>query len=227
MGRPFLGGVRVLWQRDQAYYDSEPWRGTWRMDGGVIMNQASHHVDLLIWMMGDVMSVMAAGRTVSHKIETEDTAVAVLKFRGGGMATIQATTCIQPKDLEGSLSIYGEKGSAVIGGFAAYQIDHWQFADEDDWHDDVRQNWSANPKDVFAYSHQEFYKNVLDTLRGGGRALIDGMEGRKTLEVIHAIYESFETGREVFLRFQPQWCRLGADRSETKTFGPGPRGGWL
>ncbi|MBD3335407.1 MAG: gfo/Idh/MocA family oxidoreductase [Candidatus Eisenbacteria bacterium] len=227
LGRPFLGGVRVLWQRDQEYYDSEPWRGTWRMDGGVIMNQASHHVDLLIWLMGDVTSVLASGRTVAHEIETEDTAVAILKFRGGGMATIQATTCVQPRDLEGSLSVFGERGMAEVGGFAADRLRVWEFREDDEWHADVRANWSANPKDVFAYNHKEFYKNVVESLRGGGRALIDGIEGRKTLEVIHAIYESFETGREVALRFQPQWCRLGVDPEEGGARVPGPRGGWL
>jgi predicted dehydrogenase len=225
LGRPFMGGVRVLWQRDQAYYDSEPWRGTWRMDGGVIMNQASHHIDLLVWLMGDVQSVLATASTVAHDIETEDTAVAILKFRDGGMATIQATTCTQPRDLEGGLSIFGEKGMVEIGGFAADTLRLWEFADEDRWHEEVRKEWSTNPKGAFAYNLMEFYKDVLHTLDEGGRTLIDGIEGRRTLEVIHAIYESIETGREVLLRFQPQWCRLGVDPDEAT--GTRPRGGWL
>lgn len=224
LGRPFMGGVRVLWQRSQDYYDSEPWRGTWRMDGGVLMNQASHHIDLLVWLMGDVQSVMATASTVAHEIEAEDTAVAILKFRDGGMATVQATTCMQPRDLEGSLSIFGEKGMVEIGGFAADTLKLWEFKGDDPWHDEVQRDWSSNPKGVFAYNHMEFYRDVLNTLDEGGRALIDGIEGRKTLEVIHAIYESIETGREVLLRFQPQWCRLGVDPQET---GTRPRGGWL
>jgi predicted dehydrogenase len=197
------------------------------MDGGVIMNQASHHVDLLIWLMGDVLSVLATGRTVGHRIETEDTAVAILKFRNGGMATIQATTCMQPRDLEGSLWVFGDKGSAEIAGFAADTLRLWEFQERDPWHDEVRAQWSRNPEGVFAYNHVEFYKDALRTLREGGRALIDGMEGRRTLEVIHAIYESFETGREVFLRFQPLWCRLGVDTEDKGSPGSGPRGGWL
>jgi predicted dehydrogenase len=226
LGRPFLGGVRVLWQRTQAYYDEEPWRGTWRMDGGVVMNQASHHIDLLVWLLGDVLSVLATARTVAHRIETEDTAVAILKFRNGAMATVQATTCVQPRDLEGSLSIFGEKGMVEVGGFAADRLRLWEFSEPDPWHEEVRKAWASNPEGVFAYNHMEFYKDVLQTLRGNGRALIDGIEGRKTLEVIHAIYESIETGREVFLRFQPRRCRLGLDPSEIQD-PQRPHGGWM
>jgi predicted dehydrogenase len=208
LGRVFLGDVRVLWHRDQSYYDAEPWRGTWEMDGGVLTNQASHHIDLLIWMMGDVESVFAKGRTVMHQIEVEDTGVVLVKFRRGGLGVVQATTCAQPRDLEGSLDLYGEKGTIEIGGFAANELRTWSLAAPGAEDERVFEEWGRNPPD-FGYSHREFYLDVVDTIRTNRHALIDGIEGRKSLEVINAIYESMETGREVFLRFEPRRGRLG------------------
>jgi predicted dehydrogenase len=208
MGRIFLGDVQVLWNRDQSYYDAEPWRGTWEMDGGVLTNQASHHIDLLIWMMGDVESVFAKGRTVMHRIEVEDTAVVLVKFRRGGLGVVQASTCIQPKDLEGSLHLYGEKGTIEIGGFSANRLETWKFAEAEEEDERVFEEWGENPPE-FAFNHREFYLDVVRTLESDRHALIDGIEGRKSLEVINAIYESMETGREVFLRFEPRRGRLG------------------
>src|SRR3982074_51488 len=129
-GRLFLATVRVRGCRDQAYYDQDDWRGTWAYDGGVLTNQASHHVDMLEWFFGDVVSVHARAITALVKVETEDTAVATLKFRNGALGIIEATTAVRPKDLEGSLSILGEKGSVEIAGFAVNQIRHWRFVDE-------------------------------------------------------------------------------------------------
>lgn len=208
MGRIFLGGARVLWHRDQRYYDAEPWRGTWAEDGGVVTNQASHHIDLLLWMMGDVVSVFATGARVLHDIETEDTATVLLKFRHGAAATVQATTCMQPRDLEGSIAIFGTGGSVEIGGFAANQLRTWTFTEERPEDATIMEQWGANPAD-FAYNHGEFYKDALQTIASNRRALLDGIEGRRSLEVIHAIYESLETGREVTLRFEPRIRRLG------------------
>lgn len=210
LGHVFLGSVRVLWSRDQAYYDKEPWRGTWAQDGGVLTNQASHHIDLLIWMMGEVDSVFARGRTVAHKIETEDTGVVLLKFRNGGFGVVEATTCTQPKDLEGSLNLYGEGGTVEIGGFAANNLKTWAFREPRPEDETIFEEWGKNP-DEFGYNHREFYLDALEDLRTNRRGLLDGIEGRKSLEVINAIYESMETGREVFLRFEPKECRLGLD----------------
>jgi len=208
MGRLFLGGARVLWHRDQGYYAAEPWRGTWAQDGGVCSNQAAHHIDLLLWFMGDVVSVYATGSRVLHKIETEDTATVLLRFRHGAAATVQATTCTQPRDLEGSISLFGTGGTIEIGGFAADRLRTWAFVEPRPEDETVAREWGANP-DEFAYNHREFYGDVLRALGSGRRALIDGIEGRRSLEVIHAIYESMETGREVALRFEPRRCRLG------------------
>ncbi|MDM7914015.1 MAG: Gfo/Idh/MocA family protein [Candidatus Eisenbacteria bacterium] len=209
LGHLFLGSVRVLWNRSQDYYNEEAWRGTWAQDGGVLTNQASHHIDLLIWMMGEVESVFARSRTVLHRIETEDLGVVMLKFRGGGLGMVEATTCAQPKDLEGSLSLFGEGGTVEIGGFAANELKTWAFCDPKPDDGRIFEEWGKNPPE-FGYNHKMFYLDALDTLDSPRRGLLDGLEGRKSLEVIHAIYESIETGQEVFLRFEPKRCRLGA-----------------
>jgi UDP-N-acetyl-2-amino-2-deoxyglucuronate dehydrogenase len=208
-GRLILGTVRVRWRRDQAYYDQDAWRGTWAYDGGVLTNQASHHIDMLEWFFGDVVSVHARAITALAKIETEDTAVATLKFRNGALGIIEATTATRPTDLEGSLSILGEKGSVEIAGFAMNQIRHWRFVDELASDRDVVEKFSVNPPDVYGFGHQAYYQHVIDCLIHQRSALVDGLEGRKSLELISALYESIETGQEVALRFTPRLSRLG------------------
>lgn len=208
-GKLVLGTVRVRWCRTQEYYDQDDWRGTWAYDGGVLANQASHHLDLLEWMMGQVESVFAKSTTALVDIETEDTAVVVLRFRSGALGVIEATTAARPKDLEGSISILGEKGSAEIGGFAVNEVRTWQFREE--WEEDreVIGRYSVNPPNVYGFGHQAYYEHVVDCISNDGQQLVDGLEGRKSLELISAIYESVETGQEVFLRFRPKKCRLG------------------
>lgn len=209
-GKLILGTVRVRWCRDQSYYDQDSWRGTWAYDGGVLTNQASHHVDMLEWFFGDVLSVHARAITALVDIETEDTAVATLKFRNGALGIIEATTAARPKDLEGSLSILGEKGSVEIAGFAVNQIRHWTFTDELPSDKDVMEKFSVNPPNVYGFGHQAYYQHVIDCLINQRAALVDGLEGRKSLELISALYESIETGQEVALRFTPRLSRLGA-----------------
>ena len=204
-----LGTVRVRWARHQAYYDQDEWRGTWAMDGGVLTNQASHHVDMLEWMMGDVESVFAKSITALANIEAEDTAIVTLKFRNGALGLIEATTATRPKDLEGSISLLGEKGTVVIGGFAVNEMKTWMFEDQLDGDQDVLQKYSVNPPNVYGYGHQAYYEHVVSCLSEGGKNLVDGLEGRKSIELINAIYESIETGEEVFLRFNPNKCKLG------------------
>src|SRR4051794_12817410 len=208
-GRLILGTVRVRWCRDQAYYDHDDWRGTWAFDGGVLTNQASHHVDMLEWFFGDVVSVHARAITALAKIETEDTAVATLKFRNGALGIIEATTATRPKDIEGSLSILGEMGTVEIAGFAVNQIRHWSFVDQLPSDADVIEKFSTNPPDVYGFGHQAYYRHVIDCLVNQRAALVDGLEGRKSLELISALYESIETGEEVALRFTPRLGRLG------------------
>jgi predicted dehydrogenase len=208
-GRLILGTVRVRWCRDQAYYDQDKWRGTWAYDGGVLANQASHHVDMLEWFFGDVVSVHARAATALVKIEAEDTAVATLKFKNGALGIIEATTAVRPTDLEGSLSILGEGGAVEIAGFAVNKIRHWRFSKELDSDRDVVEKFSVNPPNVYGFGHQAYYEHVVKCLNDQGPALVDGLQGRKSLELISALYESIETGKEVSLQFVPQLCRLG------------------
>jgi predicted dehydrogenase len=208
-GKLVLGTVRVRWCRPQSYYDQDAWRGTWAMDGGVLTNQASHHVDLLEWMMGEVDSVFAVTSTALANIEAEDTGVVVLKFRSGALGVIEATTAARPKDLEGSLSLLGEGGTVEIGGFAVNELKQWAFVKAEANDAQVREQYSVNPPDVYGFGHRAYYDHVVDCVRNGARQLVDGLEGRKSLELITAIYESVETGAEVSMRFRPKRCRLG------------------
>ena len=208
-GKLFFASVRVRWCRKQDYYDQASWRGTWSMDGGVLTNQASHHIDLLEWMMGKVDSVYAKGIQAMADIEAEDTAVVVLKFRNGGIGVIEATTAIRPKDLEGSLSVLGERGSVEIGGFAVNKMLHWNFDEPREGDDEVMEKYSVNPPNVYGFGHQAYYDHVVDCITNNKEQLVDGFEGRKSVELISAIYESMETRKEVFLRFKPEKCKLG------------------
>ncbi len=208
-GQLVMGTVRVRWSRDQSYYDQDKWRGTWRYDGGVFANQASHHVDLLMWMMGEVESVYAKAGTYLVKTETEDTGVVMLKFTNGALGVIEATTAVRPKDLEGSISLLGSGGTVEISGFAVNEIRHWNFVDESPEDASVRKNFSVNPPNVYGFGHKTYLDHVVDVLQSGRSALVSGLEGRKSLELLSAIYESIETGREVNMRFRPAKCRLG------------------
>ncbi|MDD3056491.1 MAG: Gfo/Idh/MocA family oxidoreductase [Aliarcobacter sp.] len=208
-GKLVLGTIRVRWCRDQNYYDQAWWRGRWDMDGGVLTNQASHHVDLLEYMMGDVESVFAKSTTALVNIEAEDTAIVTLKFRNGALGIIEATTAVRPKDLEGSISILGETGTVEIGGFAVNKMVHWNFTHKKDGDDEVMEKYSVNPPNVYGFGHQAYYEHVVDSILNNKKHLVDGLVGRKSLELISAIYESIETGKEVFLRFKPTKCKLG------------------
>lgn len=208
-GKLVLGTIRVRWCRDQNYYDQADWRGKWSMDGGVLTNQASHHVDLLEYMMGDVESVFAKSMTALVDIEAEDTAIVTLKFKNGALGIIEATTAVRPKDLEGSISILGETGTVEIGGFAVNKMVHWNFTNELDGDDEVMEKYSVNPPNVYGFGHQAYYEHVVDSILNNKAHLVDGLVGRKSLELVTAIYESIETGKEVFLRFKPTKCKLG------------------
>lgn len=208
-GKPVLGTVRVRWCRPQSYYDQDPWRGTWALDGGVLTNQASHHIDLLEWMMGEVDSVFAKSTTALADIETEDTAVVILKFSSGALGVIEATTATRPADLEGSISILGEKGTVEIGGFAVNEMKVWRFETPKPEDAEVLEKYSVNPPSVYGFGHKAYYEHVIGCIMQDQPHLVDGLEGRRSLELISAIYESIETGREVPMRFVPRQCKLG------------------
>jgi UDP-N-acetyl-2-amino-2-deoxyglucuronate dehydrogenase len=202
-GRLYMASCTVHWARPQEYYDQAPWRGTWEFDGGAFMNQASHYVDLIQWVMGPVESVIAKTATLARRIETEDSGIAILKFRSGALGSIEVTMLAYPRNLEGSLTILGEKGSVKIGGTAVNKIEHWEFADHDD-DDKLVEGANTNPPNVYGLGHQGYYRNVLAVLRGEAKPDTDGRAGRKSLELILGIYESAKTGREVPLPLRAQ-----------------------
>jgi len=208
-GKLVLGTVRVRWCRPQSYYDADGWRGTWAMDGGVLTNQASHHIDMLEWMMGDVDSVYAVSTTRLVDIETEDTAVVTLQFRNGALGIIEATTATRPRDLEGSISILGERGTVEIAGFAVNEMRTWAFTEPLAEDEEVLNRYSVNPPSVYGFGHKAYYDHVVDAILHESGKLVDGLQGRRSLELITAIYESVETGQPVQLRFNPRRCRLG------------------
>lgn len=195
-GKIYLANTTVRWTRPQEYYDQAPWRGTWEFDGGAFMNQASHYVDLMQWLVGPVESVIAKTATLARKIEAEDTGIAVLRFRSGALGCIEVTMLTYPKNLEGSITILGEKGTAKIGGTAVNKVEHWEFADADA-DDALVEASNTNPASVYGFGHEGYYRNVLSVLRGEAVADTDGRGGRKSLELILGIYQSARTGREV------------------------------
>ena len=197
-GRLYLANTTVHWTRPQEYYDQAPWRGTWEFDGGAFMNQASHYVDLIQWLVGPVESVIAKTATLARRIESEDTGVAVLKFRSGALGVIEVTMLTYPRNLEGSFTLLGEKGSVRIGGTAVNRIEHWSFADYDD-DDKLVDSASTNPSSVYGFGHAGYYRNVLAVLRGEAKPETDGREGRKSLELILGIYESSRQGKSITL----------------------------
>jgi UDP-N-acetyl-2-amino-2-deoxyglucuronate dehydrogenase len=208
-GKLVLGAVRVRWCRRQDYYSQAAWRGTWAMDGGVFANQASHHIDLLVSLMGEVLSVSAFAATRLVDIEAEDTGVALLKFSNGALGVIEATTAARPTDLEGSLSILGENGTVEVGGFALNEMTVWRFSESRPEDETILEQYRTNPPDVYGFGHHELLRDVVDSIRTGRPPGVDGREGRKSLEVIAAIYESIETGREVRIPFEQRASRLG------------------
>lgn len=197
-GRLYMVTVNVFWSRPQSYYDSAAWRGTWEFDGGAFMNQASHYIDLLDWLVGPVESVMAYTGTLARDIEVEDTGVAALRWRSGAMGSVNVTMLTHPKNLEGSITVLGEHGSVRIGGVAVNKIEHWEFAEPhamDAGLDDASYQTSS----VYGLGHPLYYDNVIRTLRGECEPETDGREGLKTLELLIAMYLSARDGKRINL----------------------------
>jgi UDP-N-acetyl-2-amino-2-deoxyglucuronate dehydrogenase len=197
-GRIYLVTLNVMWNRPQAYYDSARWRGTWEFDGGAFMNQASHYIDLLDWLVGPVESVHAYTATLARHIEVEDTGVANIKWRSGALGSLNVTMLTHERNYEGSLTIIGEKGTVRLGGMAVNQIEDWEFA-EPDPDDKLVEQASYETTSVYGHGHPLYYDNVINTLRGQAEAETDGREGLKSLELIIALYLSARDGRRVAL----------------------------
>jgi UDP-N-acetyl-2-amino-2-deoxyglucuronate dehydrogenase len=197
-GRIYMVNINVFWSRPQSYYDSAKWRGTWEFDGGAFMNQASHYVDLLDWLVGPVESVQAYTATLAREIEVEDTGVTCVRWRTGALGSVNVTMLTYPKNLEGSITVIGEKGTVRIGGVAVNEIQQWEFS-ESDTDDEAVKNASYQTTSVYGFGHAAYYRNVICVLRGEAEAETDGREGLRSLEVLIAIYRSARDGRRVSL----------------------------
>ena len=197
-GRIFMVNVNVFWSRPQSYYDSAAWRGTWEFDGGAFMNQASHYVDLLDWLIGPVESLQAYTATLARNIEVEDTGVVSIRWRAGALGSMNVTMLTFPKNLEGSVTILGENGSVRLGGVAVNQLEHWEFA-EPDPDDELVKQASYDTTSVYGFGHPLYYDNVINSLRGEAVPETDGREGLKSLEILIAIYLSARDSRRVAL----------------------------
>ncbi len=197
-GKIYIAQSNVFWQRPQSYYATAKWRGTWEFDGGAFMNQASHYVDAMCWLLGNVESVMAYTATMERRIEAEDSGCALLHFRSGAIASINVTMLTYPKNFEGSITIIGEKGTVKVGGIAVNKIEKWEF---DEYDDDDRIALDANyqPPNVYGFGHTPYYHNVTGVLLGRAEPTTDGRDGRKSVEIIQAIYQSAKIGKKISL----------------------------
>lgn len=197
-GRIYMVNINVFWTRPQEYYDSAAWRGTWEFDGGALMNQASHYVDLLDWLIGPIESLQAYTGTLARNIEVEDTGVISVRWRSGALGSMNVTMLTYPKNLEGSITIIGEKGTARVGGLAVNEIQHWEFSEPDDDDKNV-QSASYATTSVYGFGHPLYYDNVIKVMRGEAEPDTDGREGLKSLEVLIAAYLSARDGRRIAL----------------------------
>lgn len=193
----------VRWNRNDEYYSQAPWRGTWAQDGGCLMNQSIHNIDLLQWMMGPVQSVFAHTATNMRKIEAEDLGIAILKFGNGSLGIIEATTTIYPKNLEETLSIFGSTGTACLGGIAVNKIESWRFTDEDEA--TVIDKQAQEPPNVYGFGHADIIKDFMEALTEDRDPAVPGTEGRKALEIILGIYHSVRLRKEITFPLQEQF----------------------
>ncbi len=196
-GKIHMVHLNVFWTRPQEYYDQAKWRGTWEFDGGAFMNQASHYVDLLDWLIGPIDKVQAMMST-TRDIEVEDTGVLNIKWRNGTLGSMSVTMLTYPKNLEGSITILGEKGTVRVGGVAVNNIQHWEFDETKDYDEEVKEaNYQTTS--VYGFGHPLYYNNVVEVLRGNIEPETDGKEGLKSLEVLIAAYLSARDGQTISL----------------------------
>lgn len=202
-GKMLHGMVQVRWNRNEKYYEEAPWRGTWEQDGGTLMNQCTHGIDLLQWMMGeDAVRVQAVTKRFLRPIDAEDFGCAIVEFKNGSVGIIEGSADIYPNNLDETLSLFGSKGSVVIGGLAVNKMKTWRFADAEEVGDTEEKVLNPNEKDppsVYGFGHTAHIANVLDSIENGTQPLNNGKSAKKALDIILAIYESEKTGKAVEL----------------------------
>lgn len=193
-GKMTMGTVRVRWRRYQKYYEQDNWHGTWELDGGVMSQQASHHLDLLQWFMGPIKRMNCITATRLLNIPVEDTALASFEFKSGALGAFEATVATRPEDLEGSLSLLGEKGSVIIGGHAVNRILYWKFEDERPEDAEIQTKFSQEVPNVYGRGHTPYLADVINAVTTGKKALMEATEGKKDIEILTALYESAANG---------------------------------
>jgi len=200
-GRLMHGTAHIRWNRGEDYYKQAPWRGTWEQDGGALMNQCIHNIDLLRWMMGDeIIEVVGMTDNLIHAfIDAEDIGLALVKFANGSYGIIEGTTNIYPKNLEETLYIFGEKGTVKAGGKSVNLIEEWQFADNLDNSEEVKEKHNENPPNVYGFGHKPLYADVIDAIKNGRQPYITAADGRNALELVLAIYKSAAEGKSIKL----------------------------
>lgn len=200
-GKLLHGAAHVRWNRGQSYYTQAPWRGTWAQDGGCLMNQCIHNIDLLRWMMGDeIDEVMAYTDQLLHNyLEAEDIGLALVKFTNGSYGLIEGTTNVYPRNLEETLYLFGEKGTAKAAGTSDNIIEEWSFADSLDNPSVVKATFSENPPNIYGFGHTPLYTDVIDAIRNHRAPLVDGEAGKRALELVLAIYKSASEHKPVKL----------------------------
>lgn len=200
-GRLFYGTAHVRWSRDYDYYHRAPWRGTWEQDGGALMNQCIHNIDLLRWMMGDkVVEVSGMTDRLNHDyIEAEDLGIAIIKFANGGYGIVEGTSDIYPKNLEETLYLFGEKGTVKAGGQSVNVIEEWRFSDMLDDPEKIKEQYHENPPNIYGFGHTPLYADVISAITFNRAPYVDAEAGRRALELVLAIYKSAATGQIVKL----------------------------
>lgn len=197
-GKLINGTARILWNRNMSYYTQAPWRGTWELDGGTLMNQCIHNIDLLQWMLGgEIETVYSQCDTFLRDIEAEDFGAVLIRFKNGAIGIVEGSASVYPKNLEEILSIFGEKGTVCIGGIAVNKIENWRFSDELDFEDDILKSQEGDPDSVYGFGHIPLYKDMIDAINENREPLINGEQGKKGMSIILAAYKSRKTGMPV------------------------------
>lgn len=200
-GKLFYGTAHIRWNRNQEYYTQAPWRGTYEQDGGALMNQCIHNIDLLRWMMGEeIEAVSAFTDNLNHPyIEAEDLGIAVVKFRNGSYGIVEGTTNVYPSNLEETLYLFGHKGTIKVGGKSVNIIEEWRFGDGLDNADEVKEKYNENPPNVYGFGHIPLYKDVIDAIKENRAPYVDALQGKKALELVLAIYKAAKEAKQVKL----------------------------
>lgn len=195
-GKLFYGTAHIRWYRDHEYYDRAKWRGTWEQDGGALMNQCIHNIDLLRWMLGDeIEEVVGMTDRLHHEyIEAEDLGIALVKFKNGAYGIVEGTTNVYPRNLEETLYLFGEKGTVKAGGQSVNVIEEWRFSDMLDDPEEVKQQFHENPPNVYGYGHTPLYADVMDSIMNDRNPYVDARAGKRALELVLAIYQSAKEG---------------------------------